>query len=611
MAQTKSFLKGFAIFKLVIVIVFVLWYMLRVSDIQKESSESRLLVVQSSIKDFFVTNIAFAEASMDLMGVYIENHAKNNSKNIRSALDVFLNQKDISHVFSFNKMLWISDDEDLIASSNYIVVEKDPMFRKKLKELVVNCKSSPSEIIIGRDFEFYNGIPACLGVVDARKQYIGSVITVFDTESFADNLSNHINDADISFAIFNQQNQMLFESSDQYVSATNLSYLLSKAEHVGPVSQDPLIKLSLITSLSPFNPFKHDYAIAESVLDHKIRIMTVFNKDIIFFDLNHLLDRSMLDIGFLILMSALITLYIYSRVINPVIELAKEAKKISSENKKLYLKHYFYTELNSLADALREASQRNDLQEKNKELNFMVQKAEAANLAKVEFIRNIQHELKTPLNHIIGASEILAAEYQGPISNENHQYVDIISKAGKELLVSINNIISLANYVSEQVELKEETCNIKKIITDVHDKFLPKINLAGLKTNISVTPGLPLVIVDVMQFKEAIGLLIDNAIKFNKEKGSISVNVKSIGGDIVVAISDTGIGIEEADLDKILKMFEHSEEVLTRTHHGIGLGLTIAQKIFELHSIPFELKSSLGKGTTVKIIIPSERTSDV
>ena len=231
-------------------------------------------------------------------------------------------------------------------------------------------------------------------------------------------------------------------------------------------------------------------------------------------------------------------------------------------------------------------------------------RAEAANQAKSEFLANMSHELRTPLNAINGFSEIMAAEMFGPLGDARYKgYAEDILRSGQHLLSLINDILDMAKIEAGKLNLHLEPVSLQEVCKDAVRLMRGRAEEAGLKLFVEADDA-PTVEADYRALKQVMLNLVSNAVKFTPEGGRIEVSA-TLSDDIVeLAVSDTGIGIAEADLQRLAQPFEQVEGQHAKTTQGTGLGLALSKSLVELHGGQLVLESEPGHGTTVRVRLP-------
>jgi len=242
--------------------------------------------------------------------------------------------------------------------------------------------------------------------------------------------------------------------------------------------------------------------------------------------------------------------------------------------------------------------------------------AESANLAKSQFLANMSHELRTPLNAIIGFSEILADKTFGDLNDRQLKYSDNILNSGRHLLQLINDILDLAKVEAGRVELMRNTFSVAAALSEVHTIVKTLANKKNISLEFEAATDLPSLFADEAKFKQIMYNLLSNAIKFTPDGGNVSVTAevqtaKSAGSGpadefLRVAVTDTGIGIQASDQERVFKEFEQVDSSYGRQQQGTGLGLALTKRLVEMHGgrIWVESDGVEGKGSTFTFLIP-------
>ncbi len=246
---------------------------------------------------------------------------------------------------------------------------------------------------------------------------------------------------------------------------------------------------------------------------------------------------------------------------------------------------------------------------KNEVAQHLLHEANKASKAKSDFLANMSHELRTPLNAIIGFSDILGQQLFGPVGDERYAgYIGDIHKSGLHLLAVINDILDLAKAEAGKLTLDEAEIDLAGCIADCIPMCRVRADSRGVTLTAHVPPQAVFAVVDRRLITQVAINLLTNAIKFTEAGGSVSIALAVHPRDgIVLAVSDTGIGIAQEDMDRILRPFEQVEKAHTRSHEGTGLGLPLAKRIVELHGGVLSVSSMLGRGTTVYVRLPNSR----
>jgi two-component system cell cycle sensor histidine kinase PleC len=250
------------------------------------------------------------------------------------------------------------------------------------------------------------------------------------------------------------------------------------------------------------------------------------------------------------------------------------------------------------------------LQAREEELSRALTAETRANAAKSDFLALMSHELRTPLNAIIGFSEILGTEMFGPLGHPRYrEYSNDVHGAGKHLLALINDILDLSKAEAGKFELTCEEIVPADIVSECLRLTRGKAHEGSLRLTSDLAPGLPNLMVDRLRFKQALLNLCSNAIKFTPPGGKVHVTAdQTEDGSFVLAVRDTGIGMTPEQIPMALEPFRQVSSPFARNVEGTGLGLALVKSLIECHDGKLEIESALHRGTTVRLILPVERT---
>ncbi|MFN3701346.1 MAG: PAS domain-containing sensor histidine kinase [Alphaproteobacteria bacterium] len=259
-----------------------------------------------------------------------------------------------------------------------------------------------------------------------------------------------------------------------------------------------------------------------------------------------------------------------------------------------------------------EGSIENIEQRKKFEIGLMEAKmnSDLANRAKSEFLANMSHELRTPLNSIIGFSEIIKNEVFGAI--EQTQYIDYvkhINESGQKLLNVINEILDISRIEAGERILNESVVDLSEVVDDSISLLSSKIENNEMNMMVNLD-GVPKIIGEELAIKQIAMNLLSNSIKFTPKGGRVTVSFElDTRGELRLSFTDTGVGLEQHEIEKALSPFGQIDNQLNRSGSGTGLGLTLVSSLIQMHGGRFELVSQKGIGTTAIVVFPVDRVS--
>ena len=235
--------------------------------------------------------------------------------------------------------------------------------------------------------------------------------------------------------------------------------------------------------------------------------------------------------------------------------------------------------------------------------------AELANHSKTEFLANMSHELRTPLNAIIGFSQLMADEVLGPLGNSKYSgYARDICNSAEHLLGIINDILDVSKLEAGKLEIEEEIVDLSQIVRNLLHFVADRAGALEVAIDTEIARDLPRLRADQRKLKQVLLNLVTNALKFSHPGSRVLLQARGEGGAVVIDVIDHGIGMDEAEIATAVTRFGQVASTWNRKHAGTGLGLPLAIGLIELHGGTLEIKSRKGKGTTVTVSFPAERS---
>lgn len=235
--------------------------------------------------------------------------------------------------------------------------------------------------------------------------------------------------------------------------------------------------------------------------------------------------------------------------------------------------------------------------------------ARRSDKAKSQFLANMSHELRSPLNAIIGFSELMAAEQFGPLDTKYLEYSKGIGSASRHLLAVISDILDLSKIEANALELEEDVLVVQSLVNDALTIARPLADARNQSLVTELRPGSKPVLADERLLRQVLVNLLSNAIKFSPKGETITVQESRDGdGALILLVIDNGVGIRNEDLARVFEPFGQIKNDPMIAQEGIGLGLSLSRKIMEMHGGELTLKSADGEGTIARMTLPASRT---
>lgn len=243
-----------------------------------------------------------------------------------------------------------------------------------------------------------------------------------------------------------------------------------------------------------------------------------------------------------------------------------------------------------------QAAYAEELATKNRELEDRNEEVERANHLKSEFLSGMSHELRTPLHTIIGFTELLEEEIQGPLNEKQRRFIRHIHRDSQHLLALINDVLDLSKIESGRLELQREQFPLAEALEEAVSSIRPRGDAKSIQIEvISIDPMV--IYADRLRFKQILYNLLSNAVKFTAEGGRVWVEVIRRGSFAEISVMDNGVGIPASAHDSVFDKFYQVGHRQAGVLEGTGLGLAITRRLVEEHGGTIHLESEPGKGS--------------
>ena len=241
-----------------------------------------------------------------------------------------------------------------------------------------------------------------------------------------------------------------------------------------------------------------------------------------------------------------------------------------------------------------------------RELKVQSIELELASRHKSEFLASMSHELRTPLNAVLGFSEVLLEGMFGDINERQEEYLRDIHGSGRHLLELLNEILDLSKVEAGRMDLEYSSFDLGSLLETAVSMLRERAALHAIDVGIEVGEDVTDLYSDELRVKQVLLNLITNAIKFTGDGGSVVVRAVRDGSEVLITVTDTGIGVPDADRERIFESFQQGGRGSSR-EEGTGLGLTLSRRLVELLGGRMWLESEVGRGSTFGFALPARR----
>jgi signal transduction histidine kinase len=351
----------------------------------------------------------------------------------------------------------------------------------------------------------------------------------------------------------------------------------------------------------------------ENVGETNWKMMILVDEDKLFSSIESLRDLTnkigYLAIGLLILFYV-IFFYILLRRINkfsnditqPIEFLSDQTTQLTKNDIEFKSVNTNVLEISQLSDNFEYMIK--ELKQKAHKLNKAKIIAENANKSKDEFLANISHELKTPLNSINVISEIMTTNKQKNLTEKDIKNLDVINKSGKNLLVLINDILDYSKLNVGKINLDIREFKVNDFIKNIVNSFESQFRAKNINFELNIDSSLESIITDEKRVAQIINNLLSNACKFTSENKNVSLSLIDQNEYVKIKVQDEGIGIPSDKLKLIFDRFSQVDSTTTRKFTGTGLGLTICKELVKLLKGEIKVESQEGKGSIFEVTLP-------
>jgi signal transduction histidine kinase len=246
-----------------------------------------------------------------------------------------------------------------------------------------------------------------------------------------------------------------------------------------------------------------------------------------------------------------------------------------------------------------------DLNRMSGNLGRLYGQLETTNRHKSQFLASMSHEVRTPLNAIIGFSEVLREQLFGDLNARQQRYVQHIAESGRHLLALINDILDLSKVEAGRMELELGPVPLAEMLENGLTVVRDRASRHGIELHLELDPGITCVQADERKVKQIVFNLLSNAVKFTPDGGHVDVVLHALSSDAVqISVHDRGPGVALEDQERIFEEFEQGGHGVHPAQEGTGLGLTVAKRLVELHGGRIWVQSQPGAGSTFSFTLP-------
>jgi len=223
-----------------------------------------------------------------------------------------------------------------------------------------------------------------------------------------------------------------------------------------------------------------------------------------------------------------------------------------------------------------------------------------------QFVASMTHELRTPIHGVQGLADVIAAGVYGPVTDKQKEACASIKRSAQSLLGLVDDVLQLTRAEAGKIDARPGPVDLTELVERVSASVSWMVGTKKLALTVELAPELPVIETDERWLAHVLVNLLANAVKFTPEGGTVTLRVRRREADVTLEIVDTGIGIADEDRAAIFEPFRQAEVGDARAYGGVGLGLALVARLTELLAAEVELESTVGKGSTFRVVVPIE-----
>ncbi len=562
------------------------------------SAESEKIVNEIEEQFNYVENLA------GFIGQKIANLKNSSPKKIAEILDTsFGNKSQNLEIFSWSLFDFINKEGNVIASGTQGVLENPHKVTNR--SYLNDAPKKPWKIALSQpDVGIVSGelvIPAGIAIVNKESnKYIGIISMGFNINRLIKKINNILAYESTDYVVLDKEGKVIL-SSTMKKDNINDNFFKDKLDYIKDNNADSgLLPQQIEHNDIVYSYYRNIYNYPYTILigESNTYLQQKFNKE--------MLPR-IIEFVSIWLFVLVILFFFRMKIVSPLLKLSHAAKEISNGNIKVIIPHTRSVETNHLSRSLISVKRAFIREQRLKdELNKAREKAEIASNAKTDFLSATAHELRSPLNAVIGMSSVMKARIFGDNLEKYCEYAADIEQAGQELLDFITDLLDMNKIEKGNFYLDDKEWLDLKHTTD---RAL-KLNISRLyKKNMTIVcdfpDDLPKLYADGRRLRQILVNLVSNSIKYSPENTKITISAKILSdGRLEIKVQDQGIGMSEQEITKALN--RKIVDIENHKSDSFSLGIPITKHLANLHEAEFIITSEVGVGTEIRIIFPRE-----